>query len=48
MTFNNEKIKQPEPGITAEILMDALEKVDYLIPIKEAELFIWEIDEDGD
>lgn len=28
--------------------MNALEKVDYLLPIKEAELFIWEIDEDGD
>ena len=28
--------------------MDALEKVDYLLPSKEAELFIWESDEDGD
>ncbi|CAK64674.1 unnamed protein product (macronuclear) [Paramecium tetraurelia] len=48
MTFSNEKIKPLEPGITAEILMDALEKVDYLLPIKEAELFIWELDDDGD
>ncbi|CAD8123677.1 unnamed protein product [Paramecium sonneborni] len=48
MTFNNDKNKQNEPGITAEILMNALEKVDFLLPIKEAELFIWEIDEDGD
>lgn len=28
--------------------MNALDRVDYMLPVKEAELFIWETDEDGD
>ncbi|CAK68103.1 unnamed protein product (macronuclear) [Paramecium tetraurelia] len=48
LTFNDDRIKPLEPGINADTLMNALDKVDYLLPIKDAELFIWEVDEDGD
>jgi hypothetical protein len=48
LTFNTDKNKASEPGITPETLLFALDKLEFPLSIKEAELFIWEVDEDND